>query len=80
VKFIVLSFSPNPKDAQRLISQLPEGTIGILDADEKLSTELKINRSPSIALLDKNLTLFYRGSAEPTIQTLGVIKDFLGGN
>jgi hypothetical protein len=80
IKFIVLSFSSDPKDAQKLISPLPEGTIGILDTNEKLSTELKINNSPSIALLDKNLTLFYRGPAEPTIQTLAVIKDFLQGS
>lgn len=80
IKFIVLSFSSSLNDAQKLSAPLPEQTITILDSDEKLSSELKINSSPSIALVDKNLILYYRGSAELTTQTESVIKDFLEEN
>jgi hypothetical protein len=80
VKFIVLSFSSEPGDAQKLLSPLPAGAIGIIDTDRKLAIELKVNSSPYIALVDKDLTLFYRGPGEPTRETLTQLKDFLGGS
>ena len=79
VKFIVLSFSQDPNDAQKLLSPLPAGAIGIIDSDRTLAIELKVNSSPYIALVDKDLTLFYRGPGEPTRETLSQIKDFLEG-
>jgi len=39
-----------------------------------------VNSSPYIALVDKDLTLFYRGPGEPTRETLSQIKDFLEGS
>lgn len=80
VRFIVLSFGSEPGDAQKLLSPLPAGAIGIIDTDRKLAIELKVNSSPYIALVDKDLTLFYRGPGEPTRETLTQIKDFLGGS
>jgi hypothetical protein len=80
VKFIVLSFSQEPNDVQKLLSPLPAGAIGIIDTDRTLATELKVNSSPYIALIDKDLTLFYRGPGEPTKETLTQIKNFLEKN
>jgi predicted nucleic acid-binding Zn ribbon protein len=77
IKFIVLSFSSEPNDAQKLLLLLPEGAIGILDTDRNLASALKVNSSPYIALVDKDLTLFYRGPGELTKETLDNIKTFL---
>lgn len=79
VKFIVFSFSNNPEEAHRLTDSLPKGTIAINDPDRSLAKKLKIGISPYIALVGKNLTLYYRGPGEPTRETLSNIRDFLGG-
>lgn len=78
-KFLVFSFSDTLEDAHKIGDQLPEGTIIIQDTDRSLAKQLKIDASPYIALVDKDLTLFYRGPCEPTRETLANIKDFLGG-
>ena len=80
IKFIVLSFSQEPNDVQKLLSPLPAGAIGIIDTDRTLATELKVNSSPYIALVDKDLILFYRGPGEPTKETLTQIKNFFQGS
>jgi hypothetical protein len=77
-KFLVFSFSDNLDDARKIGDQLPEETIVIQDPERVLAKQLKIDASPYIALVDKNLTLFYRGPCEPTRETLSNIKDFLG--
>jgi len=77
IKFIVLSFSSEPNDAQKLLLLLPEGAIGILDTDRNLASALKVNSSPYIALVNRGLTLFYRGPGELTKETLDNIKTFL---
>ena len=78
-KFLVFSFSDTLEDAHKIGDQLPEGTIIIQDTDRTLAKQLKIDASPYIALVDKDLTLFYRGPCEPTRETLSNIKEFLGG-
>ncbi len=80
VKFIVFSFSDKKDDATNLTKYLPGKAIVILDPDRTISKKLKLNISPYIALIDKNLTLFYRGPGEPTRDTLSNIKQFLGGD
>ena len=80
VKFIVFSFSDKKSDATNLTKYLPGKAIVILDPDRTISKKLKLNISPYIALIDKNLTLFYRGPGEPTRDTLSNIKQFLGGD
>lgn len=79
VKFIVLSFSPEKADLEKLTQPLPQGAIGILDPDRKLAEALKVSSSPYIALVDKDLTLFYRGPGEPMKETLDNIKAFFEG-
>jgi len=79
VKFIVFSFSNNPDDSHKLTDSLPKGVIAIQDPDRSLAKKLKVDVSPYISLVDKNLTLYYRGPGEPTRETLSNIKDFLGG-
>ncbi len=79
VKFIVFSFSGRKEDAVNLTKYLPGRAIVVLDPDRTVSKKLKLNISPYIALIDKNLTLFYRGPGEPTRDTLANIKQFLGG-
>jgi len=79
VKFIVLSFSPEKADAEKLTSSLPAGTITILDPDRKLATTLKVSSSPYIALVDKDLTVYYIGPGEPMKETLDNIKSFFEG-
>ena len=78
-KFLVFSFSDTIDDAHKIGDQLPEGTIIIQDPDRTLAKKLKIDASPYIALVDKDLTLFYRGPCEPTRETLTNIKEFLEG-
>jgi hypothetical protein len=79
IKFIVLSFSPEKADAEKLTSSLPAGTITILDPDRKLAEKLKVSSSPYIALIDKDLTVFYVGPGEPMKETLDNIKAFFAG-
>ncbi|MGB9694806.1 MAG: TlpA family protein disulfide reductase [Caldisericaceae bacterium] len=79
VKFIVLSFSSDPADAQKLTSSLPAGAITILDPDRKLATTLKVSSSPYINLVDKDLTIYYVGPGEPMKETLDNIKSFFEG-
>ncbi len=79
VKFIVFSFSDKKSDAVNLTRHLPGQAIVVLDPDRSVSKKLKLNISPYIALIDRNLTLFYRGPGEPTRDTLSNIKEFLGG-
>ncbi len=79
IKFIVFSFSNNPEDAHRLTDSLPKGVVTIVDGDRAIAKKLKIGISPYISLVDKNLTLYYRGPCEPTRETLLNIKEFLGG-
>lgn len=77
VKFIVLSFADTQEQLEKLTKVLPEGAIGVIDNNRDLAVKLKVNSSPYIALVDKDLTLFYRGPAEPMKDTLDNIKEFL---
>ena len=79
VRFIVFSFSDKKDNAANLTKPLPGNAVVVLDPDRSISKKIKLNISPYIALIDKNLTLFYRGPGEPTRDTLSNIKDFLGG-
>ena len=79
VQFIVFSFSTNKDDAKRLTSLLPENTIVVVDPDRTVAKKLKVGISPYVGLIDKNLSLFYRGPGEPMKDTLDNIKQFLGG-
>ncbi len=79
VQFIVFSFSANKDDADRLTGLLPKNTIVVVDPDRTTAKTLKMGISPYIGLVDKNLSLFYRGPGEPTKDTLDNIKQFLGG-
>jgi hypothetical protein len=79
-KFIVFAFTSDSSDAKKIIDLLPKGTIGILDPGRSISAELKVDVSPTISLVDKNLTLFYRGPGEPTNEMLAQLKDFFGSN
>jgi hypothetical protein len=77
VKFIVLSFADTKEELAKLTKSLPAETIGVIDNSRELATKLKVNSSPYIALVDKDLTLFFRGPAEPMKDTLDNIKEFL---
>lgn len=77
VKFIVLSFGDTKEALEKLTNVLPEGTIGVIDSNREIATQLKLNISPYIALVDKDLTLYFRGPAEPNKNTLENIKEFL---
>ncbi|MCD6426522.1 MAG: hypothetical protein J7L03_00250, partial [Caldisericaceae bacterium] len=79
IRFIVFSFSDKESDAANLTKSLPGNAVVVLDPDRSISKKIKLNISPYVALIDKNLTLFYRGPGEPTRDTLSNIKDFLGG-
>ncbi len=79
VKFIVFSFSDRKEDAANLTKYLPGDVIVVPDPNESFARKLKINMSPYIALINKNLKLFYRGPGEPIADTITNIKEFLGG-
>ena len=79
VQFIVFSFSANKDDADRLTSLLPKNAIVVVDPDRTTAKKLKMGISPYVGLIDKNLSLFYRGPGEPMKDTLDNIKQFLGG-
>jgi len=77
IKFIVLSFADTKEELEKLTKSLPAETIGVIDTSRELALKLKVNSSPYIALVDKELTLFFRGPAEPMKETLDNIKEFL---
>ncbi len=77
VKFIVLSFADTKEGLEKLTKVLPDGAIGVIDSNRDVALKLKVNSSPYIALVDKDLTLFFRGPAEPMKDTLDNIKEFL---
>jgi len=78
LKFIVIAFTDDVNSLKSLTDVLPEGTIGVLDPDRKVAEQLKVNISPYIELVDKNLTVYYRGPGEPSKDTMDNIKAFLG--
>lgn len=77
VKFIVLSFSEKVEDLEKLTKELPGEVIGVIDSNRDIAIKLRVNSSPYIALVDRELTLFYRGPAEPMKETLNNIKEFM---
>ena len=79
VQFIVFSFSANVDDAKNFTKLLPKNVIVVADPDRTTAKKLKVGVSPYMALINKNLSLFYRGPGEPTRDTLSNIKEFLGG-
>ncbi len=79
VQFILFSFSSNKDDAKNITRFLPKDTIVVSDPDRMIAKKVKMNTSPYIGLIDKNLSLFYMGPGEPTKDTLDNIKQFLGG-
>lgn len=78
LKFIVIAFTDDANSLKSLTDVLPAGAIGVLDPDRKVAEELKVNISPYIELVDKNLTVYYRGPGEPSKDTMDNIKAFLG--
>ncbi len=79
VQFILFSFSSKKADAANITKFLPKDTITVADPDRTTAKKVKMGISPYIGLLDKNMSLFYRGPGEPTKDTLDNIKQFLGG-
>ncbi|BAL80288.1 TlpA family protein disulfide reductase [Caldisericum exile] len=77
VKFIVFAFTQEKDQLLRLTAPLGDNVIGVLDPDRTVATQLKVNVSPYIELVDKDLTVYYRGPGEPIKETIENIKAFL---
>ena len=78
VKFIVFAFTDSKDGLKRLTSVLPNSNVvGVLDPDRTTAKKLKVDISPYIELVDKDLTVYYRGPGEPMRETLDNIKAFL---
>jgi len=78
VKFIVFAFTDSKDGLERLTSVLPNSNvIGVLDPDRTTAKKLKVDISPYIELVDRDLTVYYRGPGEPMKETLDNIKTFL---
>ncbi|MGB9794697.1 TlpA family protein disulfide reductase [Caldisericum exile] len=77
IKFIVFAFTQEKDQLLRLTAPLGNNVIGVLDPDRTIATQLKVNISPYIELVDKDLTVYYRGPGEPIRETIENIKAFL---
>jgi thiol-disulfide isomerase/thioredoxin len=78
IKFVVFTFTSSNDDVKRITSLLPSKfVIGVADDHAIIASKLKVNSSPTIELVDKDLTVYYRGPGMPTKETLENIKVFL---